>query len=101
MSPGRLLVALLFVAVAAGLLVWNTRKGNPERHVQEVSYPIRCLNCKATGSLTIAEMNRMVAAGDVESPPEQMRRFKCASCSERAVVLDAGGRGHASVVSIK
>lgn len=92
MTLGRLMMAVMFLAVATGLLVWNTRKGDPARHVQNLSYPVRCLHCGNKGVLTIAAMNAMVRRGDVVSPPEQMRRFKCASCGETQVVLDAGGR---------
>ena len=87
MRRAAAIVALLGLA-AFVLLQW--RRVDPARHLQEVRYPVRCLSCKASGVLGTAEMNTMIARGEVISPPQQMRRFLCRACGQTNLVLDQG-----------
>lgn len=101
MSTMRVVVMLVLFGAGAGLFWSRCRSGDPARHVQDQSYPVRCMRCPQKGALTIAAMNAMVKRHEAESPAGQMRRFKCPSCGEIAVVLDAGGASHVSVASKK
>ena len=87
----RTVTVVLGVTAVALLLVMRLRNPSPERHVEDVAYEMKCRNCAARSSLTTADMNRMIAKGDVVSPPEEVRRFKCGGCGKLELVFDNTG----------
>jgi hypothetical protein len=86
----RILLGAL-VAGLAVLLALQLRRSSPARHVEGLSYAVACLNCKTNYTMTTSEMNAMIARGDVVSPPEEVRRFKCRGCGELQATLDLSG----------
>lgn len=87
----RTLTVVLGAMIAALLLVLRHGDPSPERQVEGVAYAMQCRNCAARSSLTTAEMNRMIAMGEAESPPEEVRRFKCGGCGKLELVFDNTG----------
>ena len=90
----RLLPPVLAVFAAAGLLVFQMRRMSPAGQVGEVAHGIRCGSCNTNYTMTTAEMNRMISRGEVVSPPEQLRRFKCAGCGKLEATLDFSAYEH-------
>jgi hypothetical protein len=84
----RGILSIAAIVVAGPLAIHACRKADPARHVQDISYPVVCLKCGEKYVLKTREMNDMIDRGEVESPPEQMRRFKCRKCGEKSVILD-------------
>lgn len=77
--------SLAGLAVLLALRLWSA---SPARHVKDLPYRVLCMNCKTNYTMTTSEMNGMIARGDVVSPPEEVRRFKCRGCGELRVTLD-------------
>lgn len=84
----RWLPAVLAVLAAAGLLVLQWRRQSPACHVGGLAYGVRCLSCQTNYTLTTTQMNDLIDRGDVVSPPEEIRRFKCRGCGKMQVTLD-------------
>ena len=84
----RTLTVVLGAMIAALLLVLRHGDPSPERQVEGVAYAMQCRNCAARSSLTTADMNRMIAKGDVVSPPGEARRFKCGGCGKLELDFD-------------
>ena len=80
-----IVVAVLF-SVSAIIFWASRRKDDPNAAVQDIAYPVICLNCKHEGQLTTHEMNRLIHSGAVVSPANQVRRFYCRDCGQTNVV---------------
>lgn len=76
---------------AALLLALRLRNPSPEGNVKGVAYDMQCRNCAARSRLTTDDMNRMISRGEVVSPPEEVRRFKCGGCGKLELVFDNTG----------
>ena len=90
----RWLPPVLAVLAAAGLLVFQWRRQSPARHVGDIACGIRCGSCNTNYTMTTSDMNRMVDRGEVLSPPEQVRRFKCRGCGKLEATLDLSTYEH-------
>ena len=84
----RIITVVLGAMTVALLLLLRLRNPSPEGYVEDVAYDMKCRNCAAKSSLTTADMNRMIAAGEAVSPPEEARRFKCGGCGKLELVFD-------------
>lgn len=82
------------LAVLAAVLVMQLRRLSPAPPVGHVAHAIRCGNCNTNYTMTTSDMNRMVDRGEVLSPPEQVRRFKCRGCGKLEATLDLSTYEH-------
>ena len=75
-----IVVAVLF-SVSAIIFWASRRKDDPNAAVQDIAYPVICLNCKHEGQLTTHEMNRLI-----HSVRSSVPRTRCAA----SIVATAG-----------
>jgi hypothetical protein len=69
---------------------YRLRSIDPVRAVQDLVYHTTCTTCSEKFDFTIRELNQMVKKGDATAEPGQMRQFKCPSCSNLTLLIDAG-----------
>ena len=92
LNRGVLAVAAL--AVLTAVLALRLRSTSPARQVGNVAHAIRCVNCNTNYTMTMSDMNEMIDRGEVMSPPEQVRRFKCRGCGKLEATLDLSTYEH-------